>query len=77
MAMDEGVARHDMEELQDLLECESSKSKKLKDKADEYRTTFKNLEQYPYVMQQSAWELDWDKGTSLVQLSHWHSHIHH
>ena len=59
--MDEGAARNDMEKLQDLLECNSSKSKKLKDKADEYCITFENLEQHPYVMWQSAWELDWDK----------------
>ena len=59
--MDKGAARNDMEKLQDLLASNFSKSKKLKDKADEYHITFENLEQYPYIMRQSAWELDWDK----------------
>ena len=66
--MDAGAARHDMEELQNLLECKSSKSKNMKDKADEYRITFENLEQYPYVMWQSTWELDWDKVQALYNL---------
>ena len=43
----------------------TNKSKKQKDKADEHCITFENLEQYPYVMWQSAWELDWDKVQAL------------
>ena len=31
----------------------------------EQRTTFENLDQYPYVILQSAWELDWDKVQAL------------
>ena len=47
------------------MDCTTSKSKKQKEKADEYRITFENLEQYPYVMWQSAWELEWDKVRAL------------
>ena len=32
---------------------------------DEHHITFENLEQYPYVMRQSAWELDWDRVQAL------------
>ena len=39
--------------------------KKQKEKTKEQRITFKNLEQYPYIMQQSAWELDWEKVQAL------------
>ena len=63
--MDEEVARSDVEKLQDLLECTTGKSKKQKGKTEEQRITFKNLDRYPYVMQQSAWELDWDKVQAL------------
>ena len=65
VAMDEKVARLDMEKLQDLLEHTTGKSKKQKGKTEEQHITFKNLDQYPYVMQQSAWELDWDKVQAL------------
>ena len=65
MAMDKQVARSDMEKLQDLLEHTTCKSKKQKAKTEEQRITFKNLDQYPYVMRQSAWELDWDKVQAL------------
>ena len=51
--------------LQDLLECTAGKSKKQKGKTEEQHITFENLEQYPYIMQQSAWELDWDKVQAL------------
>ena len=63
--MDEQVARPDMEKLQDLLESTAGKSKKQKGKTEEQRITFENLDQYPYVMRQSAWELDWDKVQAL------------
>ena len=63
--MDEQVARLDVEKLQDLLESTAGKSKKQKGKTEEQRITFENLDQYPYVMQQSAWELDWDKVQAL------------
>ena len=63
--MDEETARSDMEKLQDLLECTTGKSKKQKGKTEEQCITFKNLDQYPYVMRQSAWELDWDKVQAL------------
>ena len=63
--MDEQVARTDVEKLRELLDCTTSKSKKQKEKADEYHITFENLEQYPYIMWQSAWELEWDKVRAL------------
>ena len=63
--MDEEAARLDMEKLQDLLESTAGKSKKQKGKTEEQCITFENLNQYPYVMQQSAWELDWDKVQAL------------
>ena len=63
--MDEQAARSDVEKLQDLLECTTGKSKKQKGKTEEQHITFENLDQYPYVMWQSAWELDWDKVQAL------------
>ena len=54
MAMDVQVARSDVERLQDLLEHTTGKSKKQKEKTDEQHITFENLDQYPYVMQQSC-----------------------
>ena len=63
--MDEEVARSDMEKLQDLLECTTGKSKKQKGKTEEQHITFEDLDQYPYIMWQSAWELDWDKVQAL------------
>ena len=63
--MDEEVARSNVDKMRDLLDRTTNKSKKQKDKAEEHRITFKNLQQYPYVMQQSAWELDWDKVQAL------------
>ena len=35
------------------------------EKTKEQRITFEHLEQYPYVMRQLAWELDWDKVQAL------------
>ena len=63
--MDEEAARSDVEKLQDLLESTAGKSKKQKGKTEEQRITFENLDQYPYVMWQSAWELDWHKVQAL------------
>ena len=63
--MDEEVARSDMEKLRDLLESTTGKSKKQKGKTEEQCITFENLDQYPYIMRQSAWELDWDKVQAL------------
>ena len=65
MATDEEAARTDVQKLQELLDRTTNKSKKQKEKAEEYRITFKNLEQFPYVMQQSAWQLEWDKVWAL------------
>ena len=65
MAMDEEVARFDVDKLWDLLDCTTNKSRKQKDKTEEHHMTFKNLEQYPYIMWQSARELDWDKVQAL------------
>ena len=63
--MDKQAARLDVEKLQDLLEHTAGKSKKQKGKTEEQCITFENLDQYPYVMWQSAWELDWDKVQAL------------
>ena len=63
--MDEEVARLDMERLRDLLESIAGKSKKQKGKTAKQHITFENLDQYPYVMWQSALELDWDKVQAL------------
>ena len=63
--MDEQAARLDVEKLRDLLESTTGKGKKQKGKTEEQRITFENLDQYPYVMRQSAWELDWDKVQAL------------
>ena len=65
MAMDEETARSDVEKLRELLDRTASKSKKQKEKTEEQCITFEILEQYPYVMRQSAWELDWDKVQAL------------
>ena len=58
--MDEERAQADILELQDRLARTASKSKNQKVKADELCITFQDLKDFPYVMQQSAWELDWD-----------------
>ena len=68
MAMDEQAAKSDVQGLGELLDSTASKSKKHKDKADEYWITFKHLEKFPYVMMQTAWELDWDKVQGLYDL---------
>ena len=63
--MDEEVARSDVEKLQDLLGCTAGKSKKQKGKTEEQCITFENLDQYPYIMRQSAWELNLGKVQAL------------
>ena len=63
--MDEEAARSDVEKLQDLLEHTTGKSKKQKGKTEEQCITFEDLDRYPYVMWQSAWQLDWDKVQAL------------
>ena len=65
MAMDEEVARSDVEKLQELLESTAGKGKKQKGKTEEQRITFDNLDQFPYIMQQSAWQLEWDMVQAL------------
>ena len=66
--MDEQAASTDVQNLQELLDSTAIKSKKHRDKADEYHITFEHLEQYPFVMWQSAWELDWNKVWGLYDL---------
>ena len=66
--MDKQGARTNIQSLWELLDSTASRSKKHKDKTDEYHITFKNLEQYPYIMQQSDWELEWDKVRGLYDL---------
>ena len=65
MAMDKQAARSDVEKLWELLDHTTGKSKKQKEKTEEQCTTYENLEQYPYIMWQSAWELDLDKMQAL------------
>ena len=64
MALDEGKAQCDINGLQEQLQ-KSSKSKHQKTKPDEQCITFKELTGFPYVMWQSAWELDWDRMKAL------------
>ena len=66
--MDEEMAQQDVASLCALLGATASKGKKSskhKEKPDEERITFENLEQYPFVMLQSAWELWWDRVHAL------------
>ena len=70
MAMDEEMARQDVTSLRTLLEATAPKGKKSskhKEKSDEERITFENLEQYLFVMLQSAWELWWDRVHALYK----------
>ena len=71
MAMDEETARQDVASLRTLLEATAPKGKKSskhKEKPDEERITFENLEQYPFIMLQSAWELRWDRVHALYKV---------
>ena len=68
--MDEETARQDVASLRALLEATAPKGKKSskhKEKPDEEGITFENLEQYPFVMLQSAWELRWDRVHALYK----------
>ena len=70
MAMDEETARQDVASLCTLLGATAPKGKKSskhKEKPDEERITFVNLEQYPFVMLQSAWKLQWDRVHALYK----------
>ena len=69
--MDEETARQDVASLCTLLEATAPKGKKSskhKEKPDEERITFENLEQYPFLMLQSAWELRWDRVHALYKV---------
>ena len=71
MAMDEETALQDVASLRTLLEATAPKGKKSskhKEKPDEERITFENLEQYPFIMLQSAWELRWDRVHALYKV---------
>ena len=68
--MDEEMARQDVASLRTLLEATAPKGKKSskhKEKPDEERITFENLEQYPFILLQSAWELRWDRVHALYK----------
>ena len=68
--MDEEMARQDVASLHTLLEATAPKGKKNikhKEKPDEERITFENLQQYPFIMQQLAWELQWDRVHALYK----------
>ena len=68
--MDEETAQQDVASLRTQLEATAPKGKKSskhKEKPDEERITFENLEQYPFVMLQSAWELRWDRVHALYK----------
>ena len=69
--MDEETARQDVASLRTLLGATAQKGKKSskhKEKPNEERITFENLEQYPFVMWQSAWELQWDRVHALYKM---------
>ena len=68
--MDEEMARQDVASLRTLLEATAPKGKKSskhKEKPDEETITFENLEQYLFIMLQSAWELRWDRVHALYK----------
>ena len=70
MAMDEETARQDVASLHTLLEATAPKGKKSskhKEKPNEERITFEKLEQYLFIMWQSAWELQWDRVHTLYK----------
>ena len=69
--MDEETARQDVASVCALLGATAPKGKKSskhKEEPDEERITFENLEQYPFVMLQSAWELQWDRVHTLYKV---------
>ena len=68
--MDEEMAQQDVASLHTLLEATAPKGKKSskhKEKPDEERITFENLEQYPFDMLQSVWELWWNRVQALYK----------
>ena len=68
--MDKDMARQDVASLRTLLEATAPKGKKSskhKEKPNEERITFENLEQYLFVMLQSAWGLRWDRVHTLYK----------
>ena len=70
MAMDKETVLQDVASLHALLEATAPKGKKSskhKEKPNEERITFENLEQYPFIMLQSAWELQWDRVHTLYK----------
>ena len=54
MAMDKQAIRSDVEKLRELLDHTTGKSKKQKEKTEKQLITYENLEQYPYLMQQTV-----------------------
>ena len=69
--MDEEMAQQDVARLCTLLEATAPKGKKSnkhKEKPDEERITFENLEQYSFVMLQLAWEPWWDRVHALYKV---------
>ena len=69
--MDMETAQQDVASLCALLGATAPKGKKSskhKEKPNEERITFENLEQYPFVMRQSAWELWWDRVYALYKM---------
>ena len=69
--MDEQMARQDVTGLRALLEATAPKGKKSskhREKPDEERITFENLEQYPFIMRQTAWGLWWDRIHALYKM---------
>ena len=69
--MDEETARQDVASLRTLLEATAPKGKKSskhKEMPDEERITFENLEQYPFIMRQSAWKLQWNRVHALYKV---------
>ena len=59
--MDETRAQSDILHFQEWLH-KTTKSKHQKTKADELLITFEDLNNFPYIMQQSTWVLDCVKG---------------
>ena len=49
-------------------EPKGKKSSKHKEKPDEERITFENLEQYLFIMWQLAWQLWWDRVHALYKV---------
>ena len=68
--MDKETTQQDVASLHTLLEAtppKEKKSSKHKEKPNEERITFENLEQYPFIMLQSALGLRWDRVHALYK----------